>query len=750
MLRFLSPSRSLSTKLTLFSLGSVLLPMLVLTIVNNTIATETVVNIAHDRLRTQASGAIEQIELHFKERQADTKVFASLDVVWELLEQQTSTPDTTDVGRVLTTARETYQYSAISVLNKEGKVVYSTASHLLGQDYSSHKEVQEALQGRSGISDFAADPGEDLPVLHFTAPIYNRQGLIVGVVDSRSTLEKLDSILAFDTNRTGEGSWSTVIDEHLIRLSVPAHKNTLLYRPGVPLPAQEVQQIIEKKRFGDQTATFMQQANNLTEYKRAIEEVRLSGQEEIFFRSANPTSPMNEAIVKRLRTKPWYYVHWVPVTSFNAPVSTQTRYALTLTVLACLVSVGSMVIFARRVLNRPLSQLVDMASSITSGNLRRRLHLHRGDEIGVLASSFNSMAESLEERITAEQQSRGEAERLQQQERESRERLEQTVTEYLNFTQQVAQGDLSQRLSIQHQDALGQLGSGLNNMVGSLRSITGEVQQASSNIAAAAAEILAATTQQSANASEQSTALSQTSTTIEEVRTIAQQTAQQANQVAKDSQSALFVARQGAQAVEQTVSGMIQIRDRVEGIAQTILSLSEQTQAISEIITTVNDLADQSNLLALNAAIEAARAGEQGKSFAVVAQHVRDLAERSKDATRQVREILGEIQRGTNTAVLVTEEGTKGVEAGSKLAGEAGNVIHRIASEVESGAQSNTQMAAAAQQQMAGMDQIGQAMNSIQQATAQTLASTRQAERAARDLHSLAQSLQKATAAYRI
>jgi methyl-accepting chemotaxis protein len=129
---------------------------------------------------------------------------------------------------------------------------------------------------------------------------------------------------------------------------------------------------------------------------------------------------------------------------------------------------------------------------------------------------------------------------------------------------------------------------------------------------------------------------------------------------------------------------------------------------------------------------------------------VRDLAERSKAATQQVSEILNEIQRATNAAVLVTEEGSKGVESGTLLATDAGQVIHRIAAEVEGGAQANTQMAAAAHQQTAGMDQIGQAMTSIQQATTQATASTRQAERAAKDLHDLAKSLQDTVAAYNL
>jgi methyl-accepting chemotaxis protein len=359
-------------------------------------------------------------------------------------------------------------------------------------------------------------------------------------------------------------------------------------------------------------------------------------------------------------------------------------------------------------------------------------------------------AAALELRIAAEQVAQAEAKRLQRAEIDSRMELERTVAEYLAFVQQVARGDLAQRLDVTQHGALGQLGEGLNGMAGSLHQMTCQIQEANNAIAAAAAEILAATTQQAASAAEQSAAITQTATTVEEVKVIAQQTAQQASQVARDGEVVLSVARQGSQAVETTVQGMEQIRVRVETIAQSILTLSEQTQAIGMIIATVNDLADQSNLLALNAAIEAARAGEQGRSFAVVAQHVRGLAERSKAATAQVRGILSEIQKAAQDAVLVTEEGTKGVANGTTLAAQTGQVIHRIAQEIEGGAQANVQMAAAAQQQTAGMEQIGQAMSSMQQATAQVSSSTRQVERAARDLHTLAQSLQRTIAAYQL
>jgi methyl-accepting chemotaxis protein len=153
----------------------------------------------------------------------------------------------------------------------------------------------------------------------------------------------------------------------------------------------------------------------------------------------------------------------------------------------------------------------------------------------------------------------------------------------------------------------------------------------------------------------------------------------------------------------------------------------------------VNDLAEQSNLLAVNAAIEAARAGEAGRGFAVVAGEVKALADQSKQATAQVRQILGEIQRATQAAVLATEQGVKASDAGEGLSRRAGESIDLLSRGLAEAAQAAQQILATAQEQTVGVDQVATAMDNIRQVSAQNMAATRQMERAARDLNSLAQ-----------
>lgn len=274
-----------------------------------------------------------------------------------------------------------------------------------------------------------------------------------------------------------------------------------------------------------------------------------------------------------------------------------------------------------------------------------------------------------------------------------------------------------------------------------VRRVTSQILDGVNVLVSSAVELTAAMTQQASGNEEEATAVQETSTTVDEVRQTVQVSSQKARAVAEAAQKTAQVSQSGRRSVEESIRGIQDAKAKMEELAQRILVLSERGQAIAEITATVNDLAEQSNLLAVNAAIEAAKAGDAGKGFAVVASEVKALAEQSKQATAQVRGILNEIQQATQAAVMAAEQGIKASEAGAGVASQAGEAIRLLAEHLSESSQAAQQIVATAQQQVVGMDQIALAMQNIQQASSQNMASTRQAERAARDLNELARRL---------
>lgn len=333
--------------------------------------------------------------------------------------------------------------------------------------------------------------------------------------------------------------------------------------------------------------------------------------------------------------------------------------------------------------------------------------------------------------------------------------LQTTIAGYVSYMAEVGEGNLALRIPLNanghhDQDPLLVLGKQLNQTTASLQTMITSVLNVTKTLSSSAAEILAATTQQAAGASQQSSAVAQTTTTVDEVKAIAEQVSQRASETTEVAQRTVAVSQAGQTSVQQAIGSMHMIQERVEDIAENIMALSERTQKIGDIIMTVSDIASQSNMLALNASIESARAGEHGKGFAVVAKEVRNLSEQSKDATEQIRAILLEIQKATNTAVMATEEGLKGVEKGVRLAADAQQAIEQLSDAITESAQVAMQLTAGGRQQVVGMEQIALAINNIHQATLQNLSSTRQAEKAAQNLNEVAGSLLENVEQYQI
>ncbi len=320
---------------------------------------------------------------------------------------------------------------------------------------------------------------------------------------------------------------------------------------------------------------------------------------------------------------------------------------------------------------------------------------------------------------------------------------------FMSFVEQVGRGDLTGQAPAGSRDEIGTLGRTLNGMVDGLKDLARQSREATENLNAATAEIRASTQEQAASVEEQLAAVQETAATVDEITHSGAQISKRAQEVIASAQATAQTSNDGLRAVDETTRAMDAIRDQAEAVAQNIVALSEKTQAIGEIIATVNDISERSHLLALNAAIEAASAGENGRSFSVVASEMKMLADQAKDATAQVRSILGDIQRGINASVMLTEEAVKRVAAGKERTDTTQRTITEITGRVQESVQTFQQIVASTNQQQLGIEQVMGALQNIRQASQQTAAGTRQLDDAAANLSDLSRQLLTLSERYR-
>ncbi|MBE7618696.1 methyl-accepting chemotaxis protein [Gluconacetobacter entanii] len=335
----------------------------------------------------------------------------------------------------------------------------------------------------------------------------------------------------------------------------------------------------------------------------------------------------------------------------------------------------------------------------------------------------------------------------------TRRSIMEPLASIMHVMERVGQGDLATRAKVgdmgENRDEVARLAAGLNRMIDGLREIARQSGEVTRDLDVAVADIRASTQQQAASVEEQFAAIQETAATVDQITHSGAQISKRAREVISSAEVIVHSSASGLDAVEETARAMARTHDGAEAVASNIVALSERTEAISEIITTVNDLSERSHLLALNAAIEAAAAGEHGRSFAVVAAEMKILADQSRDATQNVRSILGDIQRGINTSVMLTEEAVKRVSAGRERTDIAYKTIERMTGGIEEGVHAFQQIVASTNQQQLGIEQVMTALQSIRQASQQTSGGTRNLEASASNLGKLSKQLLAISARYR-
>jgi methyl-accepting chemotaxis protein len=306
----------------------------------------------------------------------------------------------------------------------------------------------------------------------------------------------------------------------------------------------------------------------------------------------------------------------------------------------------------------------------------------------------------------------------------------------------IAEGDLTVAIEHTSKDEIGILAEAFRKMVGSLRDTLTNVGEASSAVASASSEISSSTEEMAAGAQEQTSQASEVASAVEEMTKTIIENSKNAGNTASTAKMAKEAAELGGKVVDETVIGMKRISAVVNKSAETVTALGKSSDQIGEIIGVIDDIADQTNLLALNAAIEAARAGEQGRGFAVVADEVRKLAERTTKATKEIAGMIKMIQSDTKGAVSSMQEGTREVDNGIKLADRAGASLKEIVGMIQSLTDMVNQIAAASEQQSSASEQISKNVEGISSVTNQTASGTQQIARAAEDLNRLTENLQ--------
>ena len=491
----------------------------------------------------------------------------------------------------------------------------------------------------------------------------------------------------------------------------------------------------------------------------------------------------------------------------NSGLAEQRTLSIILGIITIILTLAISMYFIQKHVNEPIKKVLETSQELNKGHLGARTSITSDDEIGemaasvdqmaagleayskllnrvadgelaieskaadehdVLSKSFNSIVDSLNRLLNETNllihaakegnlSFRGKEEKFHGGYREIiagvnsvMDTVVRPIHESGTVLKSIAEGDLTVRMTGMYLGDYNLMKNNLNLLAESFNKALMEVSNAVQATANASAEISSSSEQMSSGSHNQSMQTSEVAAAIEEMTKTILSTTQNTSDAAEAAKNAGKTAKSGGEIVKETIEGMNRIAKVVSKSAETVQVLGKSSDQIGEIIQVIDDIADQTNLLALNAAIEAARAGEQGRGFAVVADEVRKLAERTSKATKEIASTIKKIQTETSVAVKAMSQGQEEIEKGRNLANEAGKSLEQIIVESQQVVDIVSQVAAASEEQSTTAEEISNNVEKINNVTKENASGIEQIARSSEDLNSLAGNLQQLVAQFKI